>query len=111
MSGRASCLSASGSGASPARTGPERVQADLNEAWEIAARGPMRLFLADIHLHRARLFGLAIADSRLPIAAAKYPWQSPAHDLAEARRLIFHHGYLRRQPELEAAEHALLPRP
>jgi hypothetical protein len=40
-----------------ARTGPESAQSDLDEAWEIAERGPMPLFLADIHLHRARLFG------------------------------------------------------
>ena len=39
-----------------ARTGPESAQEDLDEAWEIAERGPMRLFMADIHLHRARLF-------------------------------------------------------
>jgi len=25
-------------------------------AWEIAERGPMKLFLAAIHFHRARLF-------------------------------------------------------
>jgi hypothetical protein len=31
---------------------------DLDEAFEIAERGPMRLFLADIHLSRARLLGL-----------------------------------------------------
>jgi hypothetical protein len=31
-------------------------RSDLDEAWEIAERGPMPLFLADIHLHRARLF-------------------------------------------------------
>ena len=35
---------------------------DLDEAFEIAERGPMRLHLADIHLHRARLFGLEIVD-------------------------------------------------
>ena len=39
-------------------TGPTSAQEDLDEAWEIAERGPMRLFLADIHLYRARLFGL-----------------------------------------------------
>jgi hypothetical protein len=33
--------------------------------------------------------------------------QSPQHDLAEARRLIFKHGYLRRKEELEDAEAAL----
>jgi tetratricopeptide (TPR) repeat protein len=80
-----------------ARTGPESAQSDLDEAWEIAERGPMPLFLADIHLYRARLF----------FDEAKYPWQSPQHDLAEARRLIFKHGYLRRKEELEDAEAAL----
>jgi len=67
------------------------------EAWEIAERGPMPLFLADIHLYRARLF----------FREAAYPWQSPQHDLAEARQLIFKHGYLRRKEELEDAEKAL----
>jgi len=70
---------------------------DLDEAFEIAERGPMPLFLADIHLHRARLFG-----------AGAYPWTSAKTDLAEAHRLIKKHGYLRRQEELEDAE-ALLP--
>lgn len=78
------------------RTGPESAQRDLDEAWEIAERGPMPLFLADIHLYRARLF----------FREPQYPWQSPQHDLAEARRLIFKHGYLRRKEELEDAERA-----
>ena len=38
------------------------AQSDLDEAWEIAERGPMPLFLADIHLHRARLFGRMKAE-------------------------------------------------
>ena len=74
-------------------TGPRGAQRNLDEAWEIAARGPMPLFLADIHLHRARLFG-----------AVKYPWDSPHKDLAEARRLIEKLGYLRRMEELKYAE-------
>ena len=69
---------------------------DLNEAWEIAERGPMPLFIADIHLHRARLFG----------RVSPYPWESPQADLAEARRLIVKHGYGRRKQELEDAERA-----
>jgi tetratricopeptide (TPR) repeat protein len=79
------------------RIGSESAQSDLDEAWEIAERGPMPLFLADIHLYRARLF----------FREATYPWQSPQHDLAEARPLIFKHGYLRRKEELEDAEAAL----
>jgi hypothetical protein len=47
-----------------ARTGPESAQSDLDEAWEIAQRGPMPLFLADIHLSRARLFGRPTVGGR-----------------------------------------------
>ncbi|MCP3963373.1 MAG: hypothetical protein GY719_36505, partial [bacterium] len=61
------------------------ARADLDEAWEIAARGPMPLFQADVHLHRARLFRDRDA-------------------LAEARRLIEKHGYGRRLDELADAE-------
>ncbi len=89
------------------RTGPESAQSDLDEAWEIAARGPMPLFLADIHLTRCRLFGLRRADCGERKEACAYPWESPQHDLGEARRLILKHGYLRRLPELEDAEAAL----
>ncbi|MDD2776039.1 MAG: TIR domain-containing protein [Gallionella sp.] len=77
------------------------AQADLNEALEIAERGPMPLYLADIYLHRARLF----------CHITPYPWRNPdgtvrsaKEDLAEARRLIEKHGYGRRKAELEDAE-------
>jgi len=59
----------------------------LDQAQAIANRGPMPLYLADIQLHRARLF----------------------HDQAElikARDLIEKHGYGRRKEELEDAEAA-----
>ena len=72
------------------------AQADLDEAWEIAERGPMPLFLADVHLHRARLFH----------AVKPYPWNSPRTDVAAARRLIEKHGYGRRLEELADAEEA-----
>ena len=60
----------------------------LDQAQEIAERGPMPLYLADIHLHRARLF-------------------RDQAELAKARDLIEKHGYGRRQEELEDAEAAL----
>jgi tetratricopeptide (TPR) repeat protein len=69
---------------------------DLDEAWEIAERGPMRLHMADTHLYRARLFH----------AAKPYPWDSPHADLAAARKLIEECGYWRRKEELEDAEAA-----
>jgi tetratricopeptide (TPR) repeat protein len=87
------------------RTGPESAQEDLDEAWEIAERGPMRLFMADIHLYRARLFH----------AVKPYPWNKFAdgregrgakEDLADARKLIEKCGYWRRKEELEDAEEA-----
>ena len=52
----------------------DAARADLDEAEQIALRGPMPLFFADIALYRARFF----------------------HDrtaLAEARRLVHEHGY------------------
>jgi hypothetical protein len=97
----------------------DSAQSDLDEAWEIASRGPMPLFLADIHLHRARLFGVGPvptgrtddgddqSDGRWE-PALPYPWKSVEHDLSEARRLIDKHGYGRRKEELEDAELALL---
>ncbi len=82
------------------RTGAASAVADLDEAWEIAARGSMRLFQADILLMRARLFGLRSAEEN-------YPWESPQADLAAARTLIEQCGYGRRLGELEDAELAL----
>jgi tetratricopeptide (TPR) repeat protein len=73
---------------------------DLDEAYEIAERGPMRLNLADIHLHRARLFGLM--ENR----PSAYPWTSPRDDLDAAKKLIDECGYGRRREELADAEAA-----
>jgi tetratricopeptide (TPR) repeat protein len=80
------------------------ARADLDEAWEIAERGPMRLHMADIHLYRARLFH----------AVKPYPWdknpdgteRGPKDDLKDARTLIEKCGYWRRKEELEDAEEA-----
>ncbi len=94
-----------------AHTGPESAQNDLDEAWEIAERGPMPLFMADIHLYRARLFGRRKTQGAAHKDEAAYPWDSPEQDLAEARRLIEKHGYLRRMEELQDAEAALNVRP
>ena len=94
-----------------ARTGPESAQSDLNEAWEIAERGPMRLFMADIHLYRARLFGRReseVRSQKSEVSREEYPWESPRVDLAAARKLIESCGYGRRKEELEDAEKAIL---
>jgi len=76
------------------------AQTDLNEAWEIAQRGSMKLYLADIHLYRARLF----------FREKEYPkeWISPQADLAAAEKLINHCGYHRRDEELVDAKRAIL---
>jgi hypothetical protein len=66
---------------------PDDARRLLDEAQQIAERGPMPLHLADVHLHRARLFRDRAA-------------------LAEARALIDRHGYGRRRDELADAEAA-----
>ncbi len=90
-----------------ARTGPGSAQEDLDEAWEIAARGPMKLHMADIHLYRARLFGSQKPEVRIQNEDGKYPWESPAADLAAAGKLIHACGYHRRDEELADARKAL----
>ena len=78
----------------------EGSQADLDEAWEIAERGPMRLYQTDVLLYRARLFW----------AVTPYPWpEGPRGDLAAAGRLIEKHGYHRRDGELADARSLLGP--
>lgn len=63
------------------------AKADLDEAQQIAERGSMKLYLADIALTRARLF-------------------KDRGELAKARALIEECGYGRRLPELADAEAA-----
>ncbi len=78
----------------------------LDEAWEIADRGSMQLYMADIHLYRARLF----------FREAQYPWnqnpdgspRGPADDLDAAEQLINKCGYHRRDEELADAKRAIL---
>ena len=59
----------------------------LDEAQELAERGSMPLYLADIHFHRARLFG-------------------SQGELARARQLIETHHYRLRQAEFDDASAA-----
>lgn len=71
------------------------ARTELEEAQSIAQRGPMPLHMADIHLHRARLF------FRDNLTAAR-------RDLRLARELVEKHGYLRRAKELQDAEKVIL---
>jgi tetratricopeptide (TPR) repeat protein len=95
-----------------AHTGSESAQEDLDEAWEIAERGPMRLLMADIHLYRARLFGRMRDEG----GGMKYPWdknpdgspRGPKDDLEAAEKLINECGYHRRDEELADAKLAIL---
>jgi hypothetical protein len=80
------------------QTASESAQEDLEEAWEIAERGPMRLHMADIHLYRARLF----------FREKEYPWESARADLEAAERLINECGYHRRDEELADAKRVIL---
>jgi hypothetical protein len=83
--------------------GREKALAHLREARQIAERGPMPLLLADVHLHRARLFASAKDEGR----RTKWGDIDPRAELAEARRLIEAHHYGRRREELADAELAL----
>lgn len=92
---------------------PTGSQSDLDEAWDIAERGPMRLHMADIHLYRARLF----------FREPQYPWadwdrwqtdksdpphtRTAADDLIAAEKLINECGYHRRDQELADAKSAI----
>ena len=95
-------------GVRPSRGAARELARSLEEiAWEIAERGPMPLFQADVLLTRARLFGRLEAVGRRLEEGTAYPWGSAQDDLAEARRLIDAHGYHRRDEELADAEQAL----
>lgn len=67
---------------------PALAEKHLAEAQQIAERGPMPLFLADVHLHRARMF-------------------RDRDELGKAAKLIGELGYGRRYEELADAEAAL----
>jgi tetratricopeptide (TPR) repeat protein len=67
---------------------PDAARARLDEAQQIAERGPMPLYLADVHLHRARFF-------------------RDRGELAKAAKLIRDLGYGRRYEDLADAEAAL----
>jgi hypothetical protein len=79
-------------------TGDESTERDLDDAWEIASHGPMRLFLADIHLYRARLFAMRSNEER------PSHWASPQAELEAAEKLIKDCGYHRRDGELNDAK-------
>ncbi len=76
----------------------------LAEAQQIAERGPMPLFLADIHLTRARLAGSVKEEGGGMNVDAKA-------ELDQAAQLIRDLGYGRRYEELADAEKAIVTTP
>lgn len=77
---------------------------DLGEAWEIAERGSMKLYLTDVLLTRARL---GIHPGGLQNEHGAYPWGLPREDLDRSASLIQACGYHRRDEELADAQAAL----
>ena len=73
------------------------ARSDIERAFEIAARGGLRLCLADIHLCRIELFH----------AVQPYPWGHPMADLRAAEKVIEECGYWRRRDQLQAARKAV----
>jgi hypothetical protein len=85
---------------------PDEAARLLDEAQQIAERGPMPLHLADVHLHRARLAASQKEEGR----KKHFPGVDPKAELAKARALIEAHGYGRRHEELADAATAALHR-
>ncbi len=84
---------------------------ELDEAWDIVGRGPMRLHMADIHLYRARLFSREKEYSWKVGKNLNGEWvtnRTAADDLAAAEKLINECGYHRRDQELADAKRAIL---
>jgi len=87
----------------------------LDEAQQIAERGPMPLYLADVHLHRARLASIQSSvvshqssggSGPSVVGGRAFAGVDPRAELAKARALIEQHQYGRRKAELEDAEAA-----
>jgi hypothetical protein len=90
------------------RTGSDSAQSDLDEAWDIAERGSMKLHMADVRLYRARLFGVRSWECGVRSEGDDtYPWESAADDIQAAEALITACGYGRRLQELADAKVAL----
>ena len=99
---------------------PDGARQVLDEAWEIAERGPMRLHMAEIQLTRARL--LIAEDGRQNAEGRGQKSEDRSQEpegrdhedvlgrvreyLAQARKIIEDCGYWRRKEELEDAEEA-----
>jgi tetratricopeptide (TPR) repeat protein len=77
----------------------EGAKRDIDTSWMTAQTGGLRLQMADVLLHRVRLF----------CGTRPYPWCSLGEDLEAARALIRETGYARRTEELGDAEYALRP--
>jgi hypothetical protein len=80
--------------------GREKALAFLAEAQQVAERGPIPLYLADVHLHRARLLAMVPREQETVKA-----------ELATVRTLIEKHNYGRRLQELADAEDPALHDP
>ena len=85
-----------------------KAWADLEEAWEIAERGSMRLFMADYHLEACRVL---LAESERGASGkgqkATGKAQEAREHLATAKKMIAEMGYHRRDPEVAELEKAL----
>ena len=78
----------------------------LDQAWEIAERGPMRLHMADIQLTRARLLIAEVSGQKSEGRDHEDVLRRAREYLAQARKITEDCGYWRRKEELEDAEEA-----
>ena len=87
----------------------EKAQKDLDEAFSIASRGEMGLFVADCHLEYARLaLARGRGDGNGKGAAMLRPYNDEAREhLKTAKEMIAKMGYHRRDKEVEELEKQL----
>jgi hypothetical protein len=84
----------------PTEDGFETAHRELDAAVAGLRRAGTTHHIPRALLTRARLFGSERGSGK----GKRYPWESPAADLAAAREMIEQCGYWRRKEELEAAE-------
>ena len=82
----------------------DNAQKDLDEAFAIASRGGMGLYLADCHLEYARL---ALAESNLAKVPNLRKVDEAREHLEIAKKMIQEMGYHRRDKEVEELEMSL----
>jgi hypothetical protein len=85
----------------------DKARRDLDEAFSIATRGGMGLFVADCHLEYARLAMAETPTPSLPRRTGEGEGGGAREHLAIAKKMIEEMGYHRRDQEVKELESLL----